>query len=164
MTLSLAVASLRPGTRFAIEGFLAGIFSTVFVAAYPVLLSKTYKSLLSGPSVNGVLSGDLLGVGADIEVDGKEETRTAWKLLHYANILSIALVLPWIFLAGEWGDIRRNCYILDVPWFWLLVVFGGFGAWGTFVGGFLVVRVCFRLIPTFKGYKTDRRYFRQLHP
>lgn len=142
MTLSLGVACLRPGTRFAIEGFLAGIFSTIFVAAYPVLLSKTYKSLLSGPS-SGVLLGDLLGVSPDVEVDGKEETRTAWKLLHYANILSIIFVFPWVLLAGEWGDISRNCYILDVPWFWLMVVFSGIGAWTTFVGGFLVVRVCF---------------------
>ncbi|KAI5852541.1 hypothetical protein DFP73DRAFT_533061 [Morchella snyderi] len=133
MTLSLAMACLRPGTRFAIEGFLAGIFSTIFVAAYPVLLSKTYKSLLK-PSGND----DLLGVG--VEPEGKDETRTAWKLLHYTNFISILVVLPWVFLSGDWGDISRNCYILDVPWFWLLVVFSGIGAWGTFVGGFLLVK------------------------
>lgn len=133
MILSLAMACLRPGTRFAIEGFLAGIFSTIFVAAYPVLLSKTYKSLLK-PSGND----DLLGVG--VETEGKDETRTAWKLLHYTNFISILVVLPWVFLSGDWGDISRNCYILDVPWFWLLVVFSGVGAWGTFVGGFLLVK------------------------
>lgn len=134
------MACLRPGNRFAIEGFLAGIFSTIFIAAYPVLLSKTYKSLLSG-SPGGVLSGDLLGVGADVEADQKDETRTAWKLLHYTNVLSILMVLPWILLAGEWGDISRNCYILDVPWFWLMILFSGIGAWGSFVGGFLVIQV-----------------------
>lgn len=140
MTLSLGMACLRPGNRFAIEGFLAGIFSTIFIAAYPVLLSKTYKSLLSG-SPGGVLSGDLIGVGADAEVDQKDETRIAWKLLHYINVLSILMVLPWILLAGEWGDISRNCYILDVPWFWLMILFSGIGAWGSFVSGFLVIQV-----------------------
>lgn len=140
MTLSLGMACLRPGTRFAIEGFLAGIFSTIFIAAYPVLLAKTYKSLLSGPS-DGALPGDLLGAGADAEVDEKDETRTAWKLLHYVNVLSLVMVLPWILLAGEFGDISRNCYILDVPWFWLMILFSGIGAWGSFVGGFLVIRV-----------------------
>lgn len=142
MTLSLAMACLRPGTRFAIEGFLAGIFSTIFVAAYPVLLSKTYKSLLK-PSGND----DLLGVG--VETEGKDETRTAWKLLHYTNFISILVVLPWVFLSGDWGDISRNCYILDVPWFWLLVVFSGIGAWGTFVGGFLLVKVSISSIMKF---------------
>ncbi|KAL0636841.1 hypothetical protein Q9L58_004199 [Maublancomyces gigas] len=139
MTLSLGMACLRPGTRFAIEGFLAGIFSTIFIAAYPVLLAKTYKSLLSGSS-GGVLSGDLLGVGTDVEVDEKDETRTSWKLLHYVNVLSLMMVLPWILLSGEFGDISRNCYILDVPWFWLMILFSGIGAWGSFVSGFLVIQ------------------------
>ena len=146
MVLSLAMAVLRPGSRFAIEGFLAGLFSTIFVAAYPIFLSKSYRSLLQGPS-SDVRSGDLLGTGDGggvlLSADGKEETRSAWKLLHYLNLLSIAIVFPWIFLSGEFGDISRNCYILDIPWFWLMGLFSGIGAWGTFVSGFLLVRVCF---------------------
>lgn len=168
MTLSLGMACLRPGNRFAIEGFLAGIFSAIFIAAYPVLLSQTYKSLLSG-SEGGVLSGDLLEVAVDMEVDRKDEARTAWKMLHYVNVLSVFLVLPWILLAGEWGDISRNCYILDVPWFWLMVLASGSSACGAYVGGFLLVRVC--LSPPFSlfivpgGIGSDTTNFcRQRHP
>ena len=143
MVLSLAMAVLRPGTRFTIEGFLAGLFSTIFVAAYPILLTKAYKSLLRGnPNTPG--SGDLLGVGPTdrtLSTDGKEETRSAWKLLHYVNMLSIAMILPWVFLSGEVRDISRNCYILDLPWFWLVELFSGVGAWATFVSGFLLLRV-----------------------
>jgi len=142
MVLSLAMAVLRPGTRFTIEGFLAGLFSTIFVAAYPILLTKAYKSLLRGNS-NTPGSGDLLGVGPTdrtLSTDGKEETRSAWKLLHYVNMLSIAMILPWVFLSGEVRDISRNCYILDLPWFWLVELFSGVGAWATFVSGFLLLR------------------------
>ncbi|CAZ80659.1 unnamed protein product [Tuber melanosporum] len=142
MVLSLAMAVLRPGTRFAIEGFLAGLFSTIFVAAYPILLTKAYKSVLRG-NPNTIGSGDLLGVGPTdgmLSTDGGEETRSAWKLLHYVNVLSITMILPWIFLSGEFGDISRNCYILDLPWFWLMGLFSGLGAWATFVSGFLLLR------------------------
>lgn len=129
MTLSLTMASLRPGTRFAIEGFIAGLFSTIFVAAYPILLSHTYTSFFAHVAASSSGSSD-----------GKDVNRTSWKLLHYTNIISIMLVFPWLILSGELRDISRNCYFLDVAFFWLMMLGAGAAAFGTFVAGFLLTR------------------------
>ncbi|KAL7266737.1 hypothetical protein RUND412_010700 [Rhizina undulata] len=144
MVVSLLVVSLRPHTRFAIEGFLAGIFSALFVAAYPIMLVKTYKSFM--PLQSSSSDPDLLGdsfyepVGAGGTGDDKEEARKAWKMLHYINVLSILLILPWAWISGEAGDVQRNCYFLDVPFFWFMIVAGGIAAWGSFVLGLAVVK------------------------
>ncbi|KAF8246732.1 hypothetical protein K440DRAFT_585327 [Wilcoxina mikolae CBS 423.85] len=145
MTLSLIMASLRPGSRFAIEGFVAGLFSTFFVAAYPILLSRTYKAFAQFCSnSSGVFSGDLLGVdgtdgGVLLSGDGKDGTRAAWKLLHYINFLSILFILPCVIISGELQNIGRNCYFLDVAFFWLMMFGAGAAAGATFVSGFLLV-------------------------
>ncbi|KAI5778383.1 hypothetical protein EDC01DRAFT_674089 [Geopyxis carbonaria] len=144
MVLSLTMVSLRPGTRFAIEGFLAGIFSTLFVAAYPVLLARTYTTLLQTSSdPASTRSGDLLGDsdgGVLLSGDGKDDARAAWKLLHYVNTLALVVVVPWVLFSGELRDVSRNCYFLDVAFFWLMIAGAGVAAWATFVSGFLLVR------------------------
>jgi len=137
MMLSLTMVSLPPGTRFAIEGLVAGIFSNIFVAAYPILLSRTYRAFLSGNPTTGDLLGDS---GLRQSHDTQEETRAAWKLLHYTNFLSILIIFPWLIVTGEIRDISHNCYFLDVAFFWLMVLGAGAAAWGTFVAGFLLVR------------------------
>jgi hypothetical protein len=143
MVGSLLMVSLRPGIRFAIEGFLAGLFSTIFVAAYPIMLTKTHKGFLQEDPSGGVLSGDLLGVGVVLmSGDGKDEARAAWKTLHYVNVLAVMFLLPWVFISGEFRDISRNCYILDVVFFWLMILGASLASWATFVFGFLLVKVC----------------------
>jgi hypothetical protein len=148
MVLSLGAASIRPGTRFAVEGFLAGLFSTIFVAAYPILLSKTHRAFVENPtSLMGILNGDALSnrstiaQGPLMSGDGKDETRAAWKLLHYVNVISMAFVFFCALVSGEIKDISRNCYFLDVAFFWLMMLGAGAAAWATFVMGFLLVRV-----------------------
>jgi len=146
MVFSLAVVSLRPGTRFAIEGFIAGVFSTFFVALYPILLSSTYKTFSDRNAPNN--PSHLFNVGNSatdhssvlMSGDGKDATRSAWKLLHYTNVLSIVFLFPCALVSGELRDISRNCYILDVAFFWLLMLGAGAAAWATFVMGFLLVR------------------------
>jgi hypothetical protein len=118
MFLSLTVVSLRPGTRFAIEGFIAGVFSTFFVAAYPLLLSRTYKTFTA---------------------EFPDVTRAAWKLLHYTNVLAVVFLFPCALISGELRDISRNCYFLDVAFFWLMILGAGAAAAATFVFGFLLV-------------------------
>ena len=139
MVLSLGMVSLRPGTRFAIEGCIAGVFSTFFVAAYPILLARTYKTftaaIAKAPGSVDLGNDNILFSG-----DGKDDSRASWKLLHYINALSIAFILPWAILSGEFTDISRNCYFLDVAFFWLMVGGAGVAAWATFVTGFLLVR------------------------
>ena len=148
MVLSLGAASLRPGTRFAVEGFLAGIFSTIFAAAYPIALSKTHRAFVeNATSLRAILDGDALSNkpapanGVRLSGDGKDETRAAWKLLHYVNIISMVIVLFFALVSGEIRDISRNCYFLDVAFFWLMMLGAGAAAWATFVTGFLLVRV-----------------------
>lgn len=138
MVLSLTMVSLRPGTRFAIEGFVAGIFSTFFVAAYPVLLARTYKTFTAATATTP-MSIDLGNDGPVLSGDGKDNTRASWKMLHYINTLSIVFIFPWAIISGELKDISRNCYFLDVAFFWLMVLGAGAAAWATFVTGFLVV-------------------------
>lgn len=146
MVLSLAVVSLRPGTRFAIEGFIAGVFSTFFVALYPILLSSTYKAFSDRHAPNDsphpfTVDNSLTDHSSVVmSGDGKDATRSAWKLLHYTNLLSIMFLLPCALISGELRDISRNCYILDVAFFWLMMLGAGAAAWATFVTGFLLVR------------------------
>lgn len=135
MMLSLTMVSLRPGIRFAIEGFLSGLFSNIFVALYPILLARTWKlfSSQNNASRNEIYSGGNTT---------QEDARSAWKLLHYINFLSIVIIFPFVVFSGEMRDISRNCYILDVAFFWLMMIGAGAAAWATFVAGFLLVRVC----------------------
>lgn len=144
MMLSLAVASLSPGSRFAIEGIVAGLFSTFFVAAYPILLSRTYRAFAQQSSGPGPGGGRGYGDegrrgGALLSGDGRDNSRAAWKLLHYINFLSILLIFPCVAVSGELPNMSRNCYILDVAFFWLMVLGAGAAAWATFVSGFLLV-------------------------
>ncbi|TGZ79544.1 hypothetical protein EX30DRAFT_365092 [Ascodesmis nigricans] len=133
MVLSLTMVSLRPGIRFAIEGFLSGLFSNLFVAAYPIFLARTWKIF---NQCNNSTVSDFHSAGNTTQ----EEARSAWKLLHYVNFMAILIVFPFVLLSGEMRDISRNCYILDVAFFWLMLVGAGAAAWATFVSGFLLVR------------------------
>ena len=146
MVLSLAVVSLSPGARFAIEGFIASVFSTFFVALYPILLSSTYKTFSDRNAPNNsshLFTADNSSTnhsGVFMSGDGNDATRSAWKLLHYTNLLSIIFLLPCALISGELRGISRNCYFLDVTYFWLLMLGAGAAAWATFITGFLLVR------------------------
>lgn len=134
MVCSLAVLSVgSQGVRFAKEGFIAGIASTVFVAAYPVILTRTWRSWSQARTEDNRPTS-----GPELE---REEARSAWKLLHYVNFCAMVGVGLLALLSGEIRDIGRNCYILDVAWFWIMAALAGLAAWATFVCGFLLVRV-----------------------
>ncbi|KAI5790401.1 hypothetical protein FPQ18DRAFT_293390 [Pyronema domesticum] len=148
MTLSLLMATLRPGSRFAIEGFIAGIFSTFFVSLYPFILSRVYRLLTHRLSSHEPTSPSMIGTMISIfapttslphpRSDGSS-TRAFWKLMHYLNLLTIIILIPMCFITGEFRNISRNCYILDVAWFWLMMLGAGATAFSTFVMGFAVV-------------------------
>lgn len=70
----------------------------------------------------------------------KEETRAYWRTLHYTSLMTIALLTPLVLLSGEPRQIHRNCYFLDVPWFWFLVVCSSLGSWAVFCATLLLIK------------------------
>jgi len=150
-TLTLLIAAVRPNVRITWESIVAGVFSSIFVALYPVQLQRTYKSLVA----QLVPQGDLLGTfppnhtgPADFS-GSKEEARAYWRLLHYTSLLSIVIFTPIVFLSGEVTNIWRNCYFLDVFFHWLMVFCGGLGSWATFWCTMALTRATSPLTTTF---------------
>lgn len=155
---SLLVACIRPGVRVTWESIVAGVFSSLFVAVYPILLLRTYRSLLNDMVPQG--AGDVLtgftstpGAGADEFTSGsgssREETRAYWRTLHYTSLLTLVLITPIVLLSGELGNIHHNCYFLDVPFFWLLTVCGGVGGWAVFSSTLLLTKATSPLTVSF---------------
>jgi hypothetical protein len=132
-TLTLAIATV-PQTSIQVtwEGVAAGVFSSIFVALYPVQLQRTYKSLVASL----VPQGDLLGTfpsSTSPDFSGtREEACAYWRLLHYISLLSILIFTPIVILSGELAIIWRNYYILDVFFHWLMVLCSGTGSWAVF--------------------------------
>ncbi|KAI9810793.1 MAG: hypothetical protein M1826_003453 [Phylliscum demangeonii] len=52
-------------------------------------------------------------------------SHTTYLLLHYTSLLTILLLTPLVLLSGEISHMSRNCYILDLPFFWFLVIASG---------------------------------------
>lgn len=131
-TIMLLVATVRPHARAPWEGVVAGVFSSLFVALYPVQVQRTYKSLVAQLVPQGELLGTFPSSTSSDFSGSKEEARAYWRLLHYTSILSILLFTPIVILSGEVTNIYRNCYFLDVFFHWLMVVCGGLGSWAVF--------------------------------
>jgi len=144
--LNLLMASIQPD-RVTWESIVAGVFSSLFVALYPIVLLRAYRQLVS----DLVPQGDLLAPAEDeISILGtKEETRAYWRILHYTSLLSLAITFPLVLISGELGQIRHNCYFLDVPWFWFLMLCGGIGSWAVFVSFLLLVKATSPFTATF---------------
>ena len=139
-TLNLLMTSIRPGERDPWESVVAGVFSSAFVALYPVLLLRCYRQLVS----DLVPQGDLLSTPdrrtATVNTGTKEETRAYWRVLHYTSSLTIAMLVPFVLVSGELKQIHRNCYFLDVPWFWFLMSCAALGGFGVFSSFLLLVK------------------------
>ena len=143
--LNLLMATISPG-RVTWESIVAGVFSSLFVALYPIVLLRAYRQLVS----DLVPQGDLLGASDDDANAGtKEETRAYWRILHYTSLLSIAVLVPIVLISGEVQQLRRNCYFLDVPWFWFLMLCGGIGSWAVFSSFLLLIKATSPLTATF---------------
>lgn len=154
----LMTASIRCSERLTWESIVAGVFSTLFVSLYPVLLILTHKQL----TTRQVPHSDILssyepasqsaGRGAQTPGSGtKEETRAYWQLLHYTSMLSLMILFPLLLLSGELQDILRNCYFLDVPWFWFLSLLGGLASFAVFSTTLTFVRATSPLTGAFVG-------------
>lgn len=152
-TLNLLLAIIRPGERVTWESVVAGVFSSLFAALYPIVLLRAYRQLVS----DLVPQGDLLvptdnndnNASSRISTGTKEETRAYWRTLHYTSILTIAMLIPVVLVSGEIKLIHRNCYFLDVPWFWFLMVCGGVGSFAVFSTTLLLVKTTSPLTAAF---------------
>jgi hypothetical protein len=132
--ITLAVATI-PQSSIPVtwESVLAGVFSSIFVALYPVQLQRTYKSLVASLVPQGNLLGTFPSSNTSTDFSGfREETRAYWLLLHYTSLLSILVFTPIVILSGELAIIWRNCYTLDIFFHWLMVLCGGTGSWAVF--------------------------------
>ncbi|KAH6679226.1 hypothetical protein B0J14DRAFT_472473, partial [Halenospora varia] len=149
-TLTLLVATTRANIRVTWESIVAGVFSSLFVALYPVQIQRTYKSLVASLVPQGELIGTFPSSNAPVDYSGsKEEARAYWRLLHYTSLLSIMIFTPIVFLSGEIGNISRNCYFLDVFFHWLMVLCGGLGSWAVFFCTIALTRATSPLTATF---------------
>ncbi|EPQ65515.1 Bgt-3057 [Blumeria graminis f. sp. tritici] len=132
-TLTLLVATSRGNMRVTWESIVAGIFSSIFVALYPIILLRTYKILASQLLPQGPLGIVNATTNSPSNFSGtKEEARAYWRLLHYISTISILTFTPVVLLSGEVSNIWRNCYFLDVFFHWLMVICGGLGSWAVF--------------------------------
>ncbi|RDW75300.1 hypothetical protein BP6252_06442 [Coleophoma cylindrospora] len=147
-TITLFVAAVRPHIRVTWESIVAGVFSSLFVALYPIQLQRTYKTLVASL----VPQGDLLTSFTPYSQNAsavREEARATWRLMHYTSLLSILIFFPILLLSGEVGNISRNCYFLDVFFHWLMVTCGGLGSWAVFFGTVLLTKATSPLTTTF---------------
>ncbi|KAK6008322.1 hypothetical protein QM012_000225 [Aureobasidium pullulans] len=139
-TMNLLMTSIRSGERDPWESVVAGVSSSVFVALYPILLLRGYRQLVS----DLVPQGDLLSTTDShtptVSTGTKEETRAYWRILHYTSSLTIAMLIPFVLVSGELRQISRNCYFLDVPWFWFLMSCASLGGFGIFSSFLLLVK------------------------
>ncbi|KAI9708586.1 MAG: hypothetical protein M1820_003804 [Bogoriella megaspora] len=157
--LSLEMASSRPG-RVTWEAIVAGIASSIFAALYPVLIERTQRSLTSSL----IPEGDLPSSSAqdsssydnpyrsnlfDDQSGTKEESRAYWQLLHYTSLLSLVILGALELISGEPFEIRHNCYFMDVPWFWFLILMSSLGAWSVFFATPLLIKATGPLSATF---------------
>ncbi|KAF2091633.1 hypothetical protein K490DRAFT_30993 [Saccharata proteae CBS 121410] len=153
-TAALLIACLRPGVRVTWESIVSGIFSSLFVALYPALLLRCYHSLIVDikPSAapydiptgfaTAISAGDALG-SSDVDLDeggAQPSTRAYWRLLHYLSLLTLAIMTPVVVISGELSNIHHNCYFLDVPFFWFLILCGGIGSVAVFSSTLLLAQ------------------------
>jgi hypothetical protein len=139
-TLNLLLASIRPGSRVTWESIVAGVFSSFFVALYPIILLRTYRTLVADLVPQGDILTGFPATSNDDTVGTREETRAYWRILHYTSQLSIIILTPMVLISGELTNMFRNCYICDVPFLWLLHLCGGVACWAVFSTTLLLVK------------------------
>ncbi|GAB7366447.1 hypothetical protein MBLNU230_g8243t1 [Neophaeotheca triangularis] len=157
-TLNLLIASIQHGVlRSPWQAILAGASSSLFTALYPIQLLRTYQTLLSDLTPQGSTLLTDLTPSSDSDTPQAPltpstvlpTTRAVYKTLHAASLLSLLALTPIWLLIPELPLLRRNCYFLDVPWFWFLIFCSGLGAFTVFTATLLLVKATSPLSTTF---------------
>lgn len=153
--LNLLIASIRTRSLVSWEAIVAGVFSMLFVALYPVLLERTHKLLLASQIRPGdvftTFSPTRTGPATTYESGNKQSTRAYYQLLHYNSVISLVLLFPLVFISGESVRISRNCYFLDVFWFWFMCACGGYCAFAVYISTPAFIRTTSALTVVFTG-------------
>lgn len=134
VSLALLMVSLRPNMRFSSEGFVAGLFSNLFIALYPILLTKTLAALRVSPAHPEPLN-------FTYPSDSNHPQRSIWMTASYTNIISAIFFIFLTIVTGELGGIMRNCYFLDVLYFWLLMTAGALLSTLTYLLGIILINL-----------------------
>ena len=128
---------------------IAGVFSSLLTAIYPIILLRAYKQLVS----DLVPQGDALvytkGNTYPISTGTKEETRAYWRILHYTSLISIVSLLPLVLFSGEVWQISKECHALSEPGFWILMLWGGALSWAVLSTTLLLVKATSPLTANF---------------
>lgn len=131
ISFGLFMTSLRH-VRFAPEGFIAGLFSSVFTALYPFTLLQAYNIMLENLNQSTPPSAF---------PSFEDHQRAFWRLLNYINIFSLMLIVPLSIITGAWYEVWRTCYFLDAGFFWFMLGLSGLIAFICFVFMLAMVRV-----------------------
>lgn len=153
-TLNLLIATTRSGVRVTWESIVAGVFSSIFVALYPIFIIRTHRKLVSSLTRSGVPLTESPPSGSTAVADAappsvREDARATWQMMHYTSLLSILMLLPIVLLSGELGLISRNCYILDLPFSWFIGSASSLAGWSVFVLTIIMTRTTSPLSTTF---------------
>ncbi|KAK3210082.1 hypothetical protein GRF29_44g1616667 [Pseudopithomyces chartarum] len=141
-TLFLSFASYRSHQRVTPDSIVAGVFSSIFVALFPIMLLRTYRTLVSNLVPQGdVLTGYPSSADDHDSSSNREETRAYYRVLHYTSLLSIILLSPIVLFSGGIPHIIRNIPFLDVPFFWLMIWCGALGSFAVFASTFTKERI-----------------------
>ena len=161
--LNLFMASIRGNLRVTWESIVSGVFSTFFVAVYPILLGRIHHKRTNalvpqGESLTSFAANQADGSsGGGANFGSKESTRAYWQILHYISAISILVTAPCALVSGEIFQILRNCYFLDVPWFWFLMLCSSLASFATFSITLALVRATSPLTANF--IKVPRQAF-----
>ena len=148
-TLNLFFASLRSNVRVTWEAIFAGVVSSLFVALYPIMLLRTYRTLVSGLIPQGDVLTGYPSTSSDESSSNREETRAYYRTLHYTSLISIILLTPIILISGDLSHMLRNIPFLDVPFFWFMILCGAIGSWAVFSSTLLLIKATSPLTTTF---------------
>jgi hypothetical protein len=128
----------------------AGLFSSVFGALYPILLSQKYDQIAHNTHYRRYHCTCLPTLSTEHKATDKHSYLIAfYSTLRYISAISVALLLLIVGLSGELGHISRNCYILDVKTFWGILIGSSFANSIVFISMLLLVTATSPLTATF---------------
>ncbi|KAF2203613.1 hypothetical protein GQ43DRAFT_389669 [Delitschia confertaspora ATCC 74209] len=148
-TLNLLFATIRFNVRVTWESIIAGVFSSLFVALYPIMLLRTYRSLVAGLVPQGDVLTGYPSTSSDESSSNREETRAYYRTLHYTSLLSIIILTPIVLISGDLSHMLRSLPFLDLPFFWFMILCGAIGSWAVFSSTLLLVKATSPLTVTF---------------